>query len=63
MSYLGRGVDKISNIETLDNITFNGASSYTLQKGGVNFVPSSASAILISIQESLFLVIPQWFFQ
>ena len=41
MSYLGRGVDKISNIETLDNITFNGASSYTLQKGGVNFVPTS----------------------
>ena len=49
MSYLGRGVDKISNIETLDNITFNGASSYTLQKGGVNFVPTSAAAILISI--------------
>lgn len=49
MSYLGRGVDKISNIEKLDNITFNGASSYTLQKGGVNFVPTSAAAILISI--------------
>ena len=49
MAYLGRGVDKISNIETLDNITFNGASSYTLQKGGVNFVPTSAAAILISI--------------
>ena len=49
MSYLGRGVDKISNIETLDNITFNGASSYTLQKGGVNFVPTSAAAILLSI--------------
>ena len=49
MAYLGRGVDKISNVETLDNITFNGASSYTLQKGGVNFVPISAAAILISI--------------
>ena len=33
MSYLGRDVDKISNIETLDNITFDGSSSYTLQKG------------------------------
>ena len=49
MSYLGRGVDKISNIEKLDNITFDGSSSYTLQKGSVNFVPSSAEAILISI--------------
>ena len=49
MSYLGRDVDKISNIETLDNITFDGSSSYTLQKGSVNFVPSSANAILISI--------------
>ena len=49
MSYLGRGVDKISNIEKLDNITFDGSSSYTLQKGSVNFVPSSAQAILISI--------------
>ena len=50
MSYLGRDVDKISNIETLDNITFDGSSSYTLQKSSVNFVPSSsANAILISI--------------
>ena len=49
MSYLGRSVDAISNIETLDNITFDGSSSYTLQKGGSNFVPSSANAILISI--------------
>ena len=49
MAYLGRSVDAISNIETLDNITFDGSSSYTLQKGGSNFVPSSANAILISI--------------
>ena len=49
MSYLGRSVDKISNIEKLDNITFDGSSSYTLQKSSVNFVPSSANAILISI--------------
>ena len=49
MAYLGRDVDKISNIETLDNITFDGSSSYTLQKNSVNFVPSSANAILISI--------------
>ena len=49
MSYLGRSVDAISNVEKLDNITFDGSSSYTLQKGGSNFVPSSANAILISI--------------
>ncbi len=49
MSYLGRSVDKISNVEKLDNITFDGSSSYTLQKGGVNFVPTSAAAILLSI--------------
>ena len=28
MSYLGRDVDKISNIEKLDNITFDGSSIY-----------------------------------
>jgi hypothetical protein len=49
MSYLGRDVDKISNIEKLDNITFDGSSSYTLQKSSTNFVPSSANAILLSI--------------
>ena len=51
MAYLGRAVDSgaISNIQNLDNITFDGSSSYTLQKGGSNFVPSSANAILISI--------------
>ena len=49
MAYIGRGTDKISNVEVLDNITFNGASSYTLQKGGANFVPVSANNILLSI--------------
>ena len=49
MSDLGRDVEKISNIEKLDNITFDGSSSYTLQKSSANFVPSSANAILISI--------------
>ena len=49
MAYVGRGIDKISNVEVLDNITFSGASSYTLQKGSVNYVPSSSANLLISI--------------
>jgi hypothetical protein len=49
MAYIGRDTDKISNVEVLDNITFDGSSSYTLQKGGSNFTPSSANNILISI--------------
>jgi len=49
MPYVGRSTDKISNVEVLDNITFNGSSSYTLQKGGSNFTPSSANTLLLSI--------------
>jgi len=49
MAYIGRGLDKISNVEKLDNLTFDGSSSYTLQKGGSSFVPSSANNILLSI--------------
>jgi len=51
MAYLGRAVDSgaISNIENLDNITFDGSSSYSLTKNSVAFVPASASNLLISI--------------
>ena len=49
MPYIGRDTDKISNVEVLDNITFDGSSSYTLQKGGSNFTPSGANNLLISI--------------
>ena len=49
MSYIGRGTESISNVEVLDNLTFNGSASYTLQKSSVNFVPSSANNLLISI--------------
>lgn len=49
MPYIGRDTDKLSNVEVLDTITFDGSQSYTLQKGGVNFTPSSANNILISI--------------
>jgi hypothetical protein len=49
MPYIGRNTDKLSNVEVLDNITFDGSSSYTLQKGGSNFTPSSANTLLVSI--------------
>ena len=49
MAYIGRDTDKISNVEVLDNITFDGSSSYTLQKNSVNFTPSSANTLLLSI--------------
>ena len=49
MAYIGRGTDKISNIEKLDVITFDGSSSYTLQKNSVNFTPNSANSLQISI--------------
>jgi len=49
MAYIGRDTDKLSNIEVLDTITFDGSSSYTLQKGGVNFTPSSANNLIVSI--------------
>ena len=49
MPYIGRDTDKLSNVEVLDNITFDGSSSYTLQKGGSNFTPSSANTLLLSI--------------
>jgi hypothetical protein len=51
MAYIGRDTDKISNVEVLDNITFDGSSSYTLQKNGVNFIPSSANTDYQAIQE------------
>jgi len=49
MAYIGRNTDKISNIEILDNITFDGSSSYSITKSSVAFVPNSAQSLLISI--------------
>jgi len=49
MPYIGRDTDKLSNVEVLDTITFDGSQSYTLQKNSANFVPSSANNLLISI--------------
>jgi len=49
MSYIGRGVDAISNVEKLTNITFDGSTTYNLVKDSVAFTPSGANNILISI--------------
>ena len=50
MAYIGRGLDKISNIEVLDAITFtDSAGPYNLLKGGVAFVPASHNNLVISI--------------
>lgn len=48
-NYIGRSLDKISNIEILDNITFDGSSSYSITKGSASFTPNSAQSCLISI--------------
>ena len=49
MAYIGRGVDNISNVEKLDNITFNGGTTYALTKSSAAFTPAGANNILISI--------------
>ena len=49
MAYIGRGIDKLSNIEDLDVITFDGSSSYSLTKNSVAFTPSSANSLIVSI--------------
>ena len=49
MSYIGRDVDNISNVEKLDNITFDGSATYALEKSSVAYTPSGANNILISI--------------
>ena len=49
MAYVGRGVDAISNVEKLTNITFDGSTTYNLVKDGVAFTPAGKNNILISI--------------
>ncbi len=49
MSYIGRDVDNISNVEKLDNITFDGGATYALEKSSVAYTPSSSNCILLSI--------------
>jgi hypothetical protein len=47
--YIGRDVDNISNVEKLDNITFDGGTTYALTKSSVAYTPSSSNCILLSI--------------
>ena len=49
MSYLGRGLDNVSNVEKLDNITFNGGTTYALTKSSAAFTPAGSNNLLISI--------------
>jgi hypothetical protein len=49
MSYIGRGVDAISNVSKLTNLTFNGGTTYALVLDGNAFTPVGANNILISI--------------
>ena len=51
MSYIGRGVDAISNVEKLDNITFNGGTTYALTKSSAAFTPVGANNILLSMAD------------
>ena len=48
-NYLGRGLDRISNIEIMDNLVFDGSSSYSITKGSVAFAPNSSQSCLLSI--------------
>ena len=50
MSYIGRGIDQIDNISTLDNLSFNGSTAtFKLTQNSVAFVPVSADALQIQI--------------
>jgi len=49
-SYIGRGIDQIDNISTLDNLSFNGSlQTFNLTQNGVAFTPISSSALNIQI--------------
>ena len=49
-SYIGRSVDAINNISTLDNLSFNGSlQTFNLTQNGVAFTPISSSALNIQI--------------
>ena len=49
-SYIGRSVDAINNISTLDNLSFNGSdATFNLTQNSVAFVPVSSSALQIQI--------------
>jgi len=49
-NYIGRGIDQIDNISTLDNLSFNGSdATFNLTQNSVAFTPVSADALQIQI--------------
>ena len=49
MAYLGRGIENLSDRVVLDSLTASSTASYTLQLNSVNFVPSSAESLTVSL--------------
>ena len=50
MAYIGKNLNNLGDVQTLDNITFNaGAGPYNLQKGGVQVTDADTDSIMIAI--------------
>ena len=50
MAYIGRGLDKLSNVDVLDAITFtNSAGPYNITKSSTAFIPSAIQNLLIEV--------------
>ena len=50
MAYIGKDLNNLGDVQTLDNITFNaGAGPYNLQNGGVQVINADTASIMISI--------------
>jgi hypothetical protein len=49
-NYIGRGIDQIDNVSTLDNLSFNGSdATFNLTQNSTAFTPVSADALQIQI--------------
>ena len=50
MAYIGRGLDKLSNVDVLDAITFtDSAGPYNITKSSTAFIPSAIQNLLIEV--------------
>jgi len=50
MAYIGRGLDKLSNVDVLDAITFtDSAGPYNITKSSTAFIPSAVQNLLIEV--------------
>ena len=50
MAYIGKDLNNLGDVQTLDNITFNaGAGPYNLQKGGVQVTDADTDSVMIAI--------------